>query len=364
MDYFKLLNLSKEPFSDSPDSEFYFDSKQHVKCLQKIELSLRMRRGLSVVVGEVGSGKTTICCQLIRRLENDNKVKPHIIPFPSFSSPSDFLATVAELFGGYERKKEASDRQLKQIIAAYLNSQHVDQNNNVVLLIDEAEILPEFCLEILREFLNYEYREQKSLQIILFAQSGFEQVLRKYKSLTDRIDSYCVLSPLDFQETRAMVRFRVKQASQEKGKKNIPCLFGFFALWGIYRASGGYPRKIIQLCHHMILAMIIKKRSRAGWPEGRRCIKKVFPERAKRWQRIRIGVFACSFAASILFILVPEKGKSMRPIERGKIPSYSAVVRGEIEREPMRVGGRISIKEIRRVFIEQTIRQHKEVPKL
>jgi general secretion pathway protein A len=355
MDYFKLLNLSKEPFSDSPDPEFYFDSKQHVKCLQKIELSLRMRRGLSMVVGDVGSGKTTLCRQLIRRLANDNKMKPHPIPHTSFSSPSDFLATVAQLFGEYEHKKGASDRQLKKIIGNYLFAQHVDQDNNVVLIIDEGEKLPEFCLEILQEFLNYESGEQKSLQIVIFAQSEFEQVLRRHRGLTDRIDSYYVLCPLDFQQTRAMIRFRLKKASEDESKKR-PCLFGFFALWCIYRASGGYPRKIIQLCHQMILALIIKNRSKAGWSEGRRCIKEVFPERARRWQRIRIGVLACSLAASILFILVPEKGKTMRPLERGKIPSYSLIVRGEIEIEPMRMegattrplkAGRISIRSIR-----------------
>ena len=60
MDYFSILNLNKEPFSNSPDPDYFFHSQQHVSCLQKLELSLRLRRGLNVVIGEVGTGKTTL----------------------------------------------------------------------------------------------------------------------------------------------------------------------------------------------------------------------------------------------------------------------------------------------------------------
>ena len=97
MDYFRILNLSKEPFSNSPDPEYFFQSRQHLECLQKLELSLRLRRGLSVVIGDVGTGKTTLCRQLIRRFADENEVESHLILDPNFSSPSEFLATVAEI---------------------------------------------------------------------------------------------------------------------------------------------------------------------------------------------------------------------------------------------------------------------------
>ena len=66
MDYFRVFNLNKEPFSNSPDPDFFFQTKEHLGCLQKLELSIRLHRGLSVVLGEVGTGKTTLCRQLIR----------------------------------------------------------------------------------------------------------------------------------------------------------------------------------------------------------------------------------------------------------------------------------------------------------
>ena len=78
MDYFSILNLNKEPFSNSPDPDYFFHSQQHISCLQKLELSLRLRRGLNVVVGEVGTGKTTLCRQLIRKFSSDDEVETHL----------------------------------------------------------------------------------------------------------------------------------------------------------------------------------------------------------------------------------------------------------------------------------------------
>ncbi|MGD8724773.1 MAG: type II secretory pathway protein, partial [Desulfobacterales bacterium] len=66
MDYFNILNLKQEPFSNSPDPDFFFHSREHRECLQKLELSLLLRRGLNVIIGDVGTGKTTLCRQLIR----------------------------------------------------------------------------------------------------------------------------------------------------------------------------------------------------------------------------------------------------------------------------------------------------------
>jgi len=116
MDYYKILNLSKEPFSNSPDPEFFFQSRQHLGCLQKLELSLRLRRGLNVVIGDVGTGKTTLCRQLIRRFARDEEIETHLVLDPTFSSPSEFLITVAEMLEGGKIPDTANDWQVKEVI--------------------------------------------------------------------------------------------------------------------------------------------------------------------------------------------------------------------------------------------------------
>ena len=88
MDYFKILNLSREPFSNSPDPDhFFFNSWQHVDCLQKVELAVRLQRGLNVVIGDVGTGKTTLCRRLIRNFANEIGIETHLILDPYFSTP-------------------------------------------------------------------------------------------------------------------------------------------------------------------------------------------------------------------------------------------------------------------------------------
>lgn len=300
MDYFSILNLSKEPFSNSPDPEYFYQSRQHFGCLQKIELSLRLRRGLNVIIGDVGTGKTTLCRQLIRGFATDDNVETHLILDPYFKRSSEFLSTVVEMFMGKRAPSDAGDWQLKEIIKQYIFRRGVDEKKTVVLIIDEGQKIPVFCLEILREFLNFETNEYKLLQIVIFAQREFDKVLEEYTNLADRINLYHLLEPLDFRDTRMMIRFRLKQSSAEA---KTPILFSFPALWAIYNFTGGYPRKIINLCHRTILTMIIQNRSKVSWFMVRSCVKRDFsePKKKLRWASVTalIGLLVVTITAGI-----------------------------------------------------------------
>ncbi|MGA3206918.1 MAG: AAA family ATPase [Syntrophales bacterium] len=301
MDYFKILNLNKEPFSNSPEPEFFFQSVKHVGCLQKLELAVRLRRGLSVVVGEVGTGKTTLCRQLILKFaasEEDRKqIETHLILDPSFTNPLEFLSTVAMTFGVANSGSGTSEWQLKENIKNYLFGKGVDEGKIVVLIIDEGQKLPDFCLESLREFLNYETNEFKLLQIVIFAQKEFEHILKKQNNFADRVNFYYLLGPLNFLETQGMVKFRIAKASDTD--KTLS-LFSYPGLWALYLATGGYPRKIVTLCHQIVLALIIQNRSKAGWFLVRSCSRRVSPDRKKflKW------VTATALTAIIVFAAV------------------------------------------------------------
>ena len=301
MDYFKILNLKKEPFSNSPEPEFFFQSVKHVGCLQKLELAVRLRRGLSVVVGEVGTGKTTLCRQIILKFaasEEDRKqIETHLILDPSFTNPLEFLSTVAITFGIANSGSGASEWQLKENIKNYLFGKGVDEGKIVVLIIDEGQKLPDFCLELLREFLNYETNEFKLLQIVIFAQKEFEHILKKQKNFADRVNFYYLLGPLNFLETQGMVKFRIAKASDTD---RTPSLFSYPGLWALYLATGGYPRKIVTLCHQIVLALIIQNRSKAGWFLVRSCSRRV-PADRKRFLK---WVTATALTAIIIFAAV------------------------------------------------------------
>ena len=301
MDYFNILNLKREPFSNSPEPEFFFQSVKHVGCLQKLELAVRLRRGLSVVVGEVGTGKTTLCRQLILKFaasEEDRKqIETHLILDPSFTNPLEFLSTVAMTFGLANSGNVTSEWQLKENIKNYLFGKGVDEGEIVVLIVDEGQKLPDFCLELLREFLNYETNEFKLLQIVIFAQKEFEQILKKQTNFADRINFYYLLRPLNFLETLGMVKFRIAKASDTE---KTPSLFSYPGLWALYLVTGGYPRKIVTLCHQVMLALIIQNRSKAGWFLVRSCSRRVSADKRKvfKW------VTATALTAIIIFVAV------------------------------------------------------------
>ena len=313
MDYFRILNLKKEPFSNSPEPEFFFQSSKHLGCLQKLELAVRLRRGLNVVIGDVGTGKTTLCRQLILKFAgseyDSGNTETHLLMDPAFTNPVEFLSAVALTLGISFSADCDSEWQFKENIKKYLWKKGVDEGKIVVLIIDEGQKLPDFCLEILREFLNYETNEHKLLQIVVLAQREFEQTLKRHKNFADRVNLYYFLEPLNFRETCGMVRFRIEKAGNTG---ETPSIFTYPGLCALYLATKGYPRKIVTLCHQVILALIIQNRSKAGWFMVRSCAGRVSIKEGRGFRLL----IATSLAA--LFVIIIAAGLFFGKISESK----------------------------------------------
>lgn len=266
MEYYHILNFKKEPFSNSPEPEFLFQSPQHTTCLQMLELAVRLRRGLNVVIGDVGTGKTTLCRKLIQNFSftaaNSPEIETHLLLDPAFASTQEFLQTVALLLGIKDFDSQQAEWHLKESIKNYLFSKGVDEEKIIVLIIDEGQKIPEACLEVLREFLNYETNNSKLLQIIIFAQKEFKATLKKHNNLSDRVNFLYYLKPLNFWQMRAMINYRISIARESEIAQP---LFSFGGLALIYMATRGYPRKVVSLCHQVILMLIIRGKKKAGF---------------------------------------------------------------------------------------------------
>lgn len=262
MEYFTLLDLNKEPFSNSPDPEMFYESTQHQGCLQKIELSIRLKRGLSVVIGDIGTGKSTVCRHLLRRINSPNdKILAHLFLDPDFSSPLEFLTTICKLFHIDDLRDCQSEWKIKEGIKNFLFDQAVENNHITVLILDEGQKIPGFCIEILREFLNYETNKHKLIQIVIFAQNEFDTMLRQKPNFADRITTFHRLTPLNFKDTRQMIQFRLDQANKNSGPS--PKLFTPLATFAIYLISKGYPRRIVMLCSKIIIAILVKNKKKS-----------------------------------------------------------------------------------------------------
>lgn len=267
MDYYKLFNLEKEPFSNAPDPDFFYRSRMHAKCLMDLEIVLRLRRGLSIVHGEVGTGKTTLCRQLIRYLSDDDAMQVHLVLDPGYENTLLFAQALSGMIAGEEDVLFLKTLgECKERIKHHLFEYGVNRGKIIVLVIDEAQKLPGGCVEFLRELLNYETNEYKLLQIVLFAQDEIAGILDAYPNFADRVAFYQHLGPLDRDDTARLIRFRLQRARSPRDRTperaGAP-VFTAGAIRRIHRLTGGYPRKIIHLSHNVLLLLLVKGKNRA-----------------------------------------------------------------------------------------------------
>jgi len=254
MPYYNVLNLQKEPFSTSPDPYFLYPSVSHKQALYRLEIAIRLKRGLSLILGDVGIGKTTLARSLIQTLSQDASFIPHMIFDPTYDSEFQFVAKLAKIFGIKNTFRSTLD--YKEAIERFLFKKCVDEEEIVVLVIDEAQKLNASTLEILRSLLNYETNEYKLLQLVIIGQMELLPKLRRIRNFSDRISLKYIFNPLDLNETKSMIMFRLQQA----GSKNGKTLFSDASIGLIYRYTQGYPRKIANLCHSALEELVMRER--------------------------------------------------------------------------------------------------------
>lgn len=257
MSYFKVLGFEKEPFSTSPDPDFFYLSKEHESALANILIELRLKRGLSVILGDVGTGKTTLSRKLIQELKDRPDFIFHIILDPSFESEETFLTSLAKNFEiniGNDAPVEIVA--LREGLERFLFQKGVTENKTVTLIIDEAQKLNESSLEVLRVLLNYETNEFKLIQLVLLGQLELHAKITDIANFFDRISFKYTLNPLDIEETREMIEFRLKQAGYSANMH----LFLDEAIREVHAYTRGYPRRITMLCHRALKALVLKNK--------------------------------------------------------------------------------------------------------
>lgn len=258
MSYYTVLGLQKEPFSSSPDPEFFYDSYEHRAALMRLLVEIRLRRGLSLILGDVGTGKTTLSRKLFQMLKERQDILFYMIMDPTASSEELFLESLVRAFNIPDAAAaQSSILDYKESLKKFLFQKGAEENKTVVLVIDEAQKLNPASLEVLRVLLNYETNEYKLLQLVLFSQMELLPVIKGIKNFFDRIVLKYVLNPLDERETRDMINFRLRQGGFNSDLK----LFTDEAVSEIYRFSQGYPRRINLICHNALRTLLAEDKT-------------------------------------------------------------------------------------------------------
>ena len=257
MSYYKILGLNKEPFSTSPDPDFFYESQEHHAALMRLMIEIRLRRGLSLILGDVGIGKTTLSRKLFHMFKERENIIFHMILDPTYETEELFLDSLVRTFKIEVTSATPTVLDYKEVLKKYLYQRGIEENQIVVLLIDEAQKLNSLSLETLRIFLNYETNEFKLLQLVLLGQLELLPKVQQMKNLWDRISLKYVLNPLDELETKELIHFRLRQAGYDSEVQ----VFTDEAISAIYRYTQGYPRRIAMLCHNALKALVMENKN-------------------------------------------------------------------------------------------------------
>ena len=244
MSYVAHFGLDQPPFSTSPDPAFIYLTDQHKRAFYKCRNAIGEQRGIVLVHGDIGLGKTTISRALYNQLRYEDDQHVASLVRSNYNSELEFLISIANEFNIPEPGDDISS--LYNSIEYFLITSK-QNDKKAVLLLDEAQTLPQVLFETLRTLLNYEHDSFKLLQIMLFAQEEILDVLTYINSFEDRIASYVPLVKLSRDDSDALIEHRWQIA----GGSMHP--FDDQALQAIFELSEGRPRKICALCHDALM---------------------------------------------------------------------------------------------------------------
>jgi general secretion pathway protein A len=238
--YESFYGLKAKPFSIVPQAEFLFPSRRHSAALHLLEYGLMSHAMLTLITGDIGTGKTTLIRCLLRKVGQD--VTLGLVSF-THSAYGDFLRWILTAFGIDTKRRTQAE--MYEAFTRFLVEQY-SLGKRVVLVVDETQNLSPAGLEQLRLLSNVNVEGHELLQIIMAGQTNLREKLLQpgLEQLVQRIAFSYHLEPLDRRETEQYVRYRLSTA----GCSDSATIFTPEAFDVVFKHSGGVPRVVNTIC--------------------------------------------------------------------------------------------------------------------
>ena len=254
MSYIEFYKLKEQPFTNTVDTKFYYNSAQHSEALLRLKHAINTMKGLAVLVGGIGTGKTTLARRMLDELSEKEFESALLVIIHSNITPEWLLKKILIQLGVEDIPEEKSD-----LIGRLVNClmEIHEKGKKAVVLIDEAQMLQtKDLMEEFRGLLNIETDGNKLITFILFGMPELDDSLSLDEPLKQRIAMRYKLQSFEESTTEEYIRFRLKIAGCNSE------LFSKDALEAIHNYSHGIPRLINTICDNALLEGFLRKKQR------------------------------------------------------------------------------------------------------
>lgn len=298
--YLEYFRFRQRPFSIAPDPAFLYLSERHREALAHLMYGLQGDGGFVLVIGEVGTGKTTLVRSLMDQVPEDVDVAFVLNPRVTVKELLETLCD--ELNVSYLSDNPLTVKSYIDRLNAHLLKSHA-LGRGTVVIIDEAQNLSTEVLEQVRLLTNLETNERKLLRIILLGQTELSELLdrREMRQLAQRITARYHLGALDREDARAYIAHRLTRAGGN------PHLFNRGAARETFRLSRGVPRLINVIADRALLGTYVEGKQRVTAAIVRKAAREVFGKsgRPHRWV-VAAGLALLAVGAAWALLERPE----------------------------------------------------------
>ena len=237
MDALRKMGFLEDPFTMSADPRYLYYSSQHSAIMDQIKNLIANRRGIGVIEGAMGTGKSSMSKRIFDLYSAKKSYSIVYLLDASFETESVAVQTICENLN-LPKRKSTTDKYTE--IQKFLNREYMDRKV-VILIIDDAQTMTTGAMKVIFKLYNYD-NEKKLIQVVLFGQPDIQDVFNRSLETRDRVYSWNVLNPLTLTETTDLIDYRCVTA----GRKTP--LFTATSLYNIFNSSFGIPRNIVRIC--------------------------------------------------------------------------------------------------------------------